>query len=623
MIKTATIFCLFTLFIGGQLLSQDWDVVWENKPPLNIPHPNEWMQGSASYTGIAYDHTKDLVYIVNPGLCGTVPGAFYCPRIHIWDPETGDVATSSGQNGQLNVDTSIVKGGHDNGRFSLFRIDVDEAGRIFSANVVAPIWGDCIPGPPPNCNPAFLTDGPFKVYRWDNAAASPELVFESQGISPSNSELLYGVWGTSFDVVGKRHLIAGTPEDSVRIFISGGDFNGAKNDQINVLTVDRQPSPLYDYRLALQMPYNPAGTLFAGSGIAASGAFMDSPVWASNAASATLLVNQRQDPTAPLPQLQATSGLYTMPRVLTGDGGPIRFIPNTSSNLPYLVVADQLPKPGIVLQNENTSARVLTVSILGPVLWPPTETPPLGSNDFDQIAGTNNYITDVDYKIWINPVDGNKHLQLFVLMSNNGIASYRSKLPMPVPVELSAFSAQRQGSSIQLIWQVAYESNNYGFEVQRSLDNGSNWQRIGFVAGQGSSNKLKEYRFQDPADDFIHEIELVQYRLKQLDHDGTFMYSPIVEVQLAPTATGLTLMQNYPNPFNPATKLSYSIQESGFVSLKVYNVLGEEVSTLVQDFKEAGSYAVEFHAEGLPSGVYMYRIESAAGSIQKHMVLSR
>ena len=83
------------------------------------------------------------------------------------------------------------------------------------------------------------------------------------------------------------------------------------------------------------------------------------------------------------------------------------------------------------------------------------------------------------------------------------------------------------------------------------------------------------------------------------------------------------LSQNYPNPFNPSTTIQYSIPESGNVQLKIYNLLGEEVATLVNDFKNAGSYQVRFNASDLSSGIYYYRIESEKFIQVKKMVLIR
>ena len=132
-----------------------WETVWVNTPPSSPSHPNYWMNGGRRYTGLAYDKVNDVVYIVNPKRCSFGPSEYPCPEIHAWDAETGTVAHRIGNpavaTGQLEIKTNIVKGGYRDGDFCVYKIDVDDEGRIFACNVVAPIWGPCVPGPaPPN-----------------------------------------------------------------------------------------------------------------------------------------------------------------------------------------------------------------------------------------------------------------------------------------------------------------------------------------------------------------------------------------------------------------------------------------------------------------------------------------
>ena len=175
----------------------------------------------------------------------------------------------------------------------------------------------------------------------------------------------------------------------------------------------------------------------------------------------------------------------------------------------------------------------------------------------------------------------------------------------PLPVELTSFTASVKGNTVTLNWQTATEVNNYGFEVQRSENrNGSSdWKKIGFVEGNGNSNSPNEYSFTDKPT----LGGKFQYRLKQIDNDGSFEYSDIAEVSLN-KVTEYKLNQNYPNPFNPSTKLEYSIPSESFVSLKVYDILGNEVATLVNEQQQAGVYRTDFNAANLPSGLYFARI---------------
>ena len=174
----------------------------------------------------------------------------------------------------------------------------------------------------------------------------------------------------------------------------------------------------------------------------------------------------------------------------------------------------------------------------------------------------------------------------------------------PFPVELISFTASVRNNSVLLIWETATEVNNYGFEVERSA-NSENWTKIGFLNGHGNSNSPKEYSFEDAK--LINNS--YQYRLKQIDNDGTFTYSNIVSVVVDQMPGGFALHQNYPNPFNPSTKISWLSPVSSWNTLKVYDILGNEVATLVNEFREAGYYEIEFSGSQLTSGVYIYKIQ--------------
>ena len=180
-----------------------------------------------------------------------------------------------------------------------------------------------------------------------------------------------------------------------------------------------------------------------------------------------------------------------------------------------------------------------------------------------------------------------------------------------LPVELTNFYAQVSDNSITLFWQTATEVNNYGFQIQRSVISDQlsekEWVDIGFAEGHGNSNSLKEYSFID-----ISPLNgAVEYRLKQMDTDGSYEHSKTITVELG-IPTLYSLKQNYPNPFNPTTIIAYQIPKEGLVSLKVYDVLGREVSILVNENKDAGKYAVEFNSIRLTSGTYFYRLTSGS-----------
>ena len=185
-----------------------------------------------------------------------------------------------------------------------------------------------------------------------------------------------------------------------------------------------------------------------------------------------------------------------------------------------------------------------------------------------------------------------------------------------LPVELSSFTASVQGSDIKLNWRTETEVNNYGFDILRKAQN-DEWLKIGFVDGYGNSNSPKEYRFNDKSPVGGKQFS---YKLKQIDNDGKFSYSSVIGVIITPS--DFALYQNYPNPFNPTTTIKYSLPQESVVTIKIYDVLGSEVETLVSEKQETGIYEIEFNASSFASGMYIYRMQ--AGSfiqIKKMMIL--
>ena len=191
-----------------------------------------------------------------------------------------------------------------------------------------------------------------------------------------------------------------------------------------------------------------------------------------------------------------------------------------------------------------------------------------------------------------------------------------------IPVELTSFTANQNGSSVSLRWSTATETNNKGFEIQRKIaaDNRTEeFRTIGYVNGNGTSSEKMSYSFTDDLKEI--KAENIIYRLKQIDFDGSFTYSAEVVVMNSIPGS-FALSQNYPNPFNPSTTIRFSVPFTSRVELKVYDALGREAKTLVSDTKEAGSYNVTFDASNLASGLYTYRI-SASGSNGQSFIQTR
>jgi len=185
----------------------------------------------------------------------------------------------------------------------------------------------------------------------------------------------------------------------------------------------------------------------------------------------------------------------------------------------------------------------------------------------------------------------------------------------PVPVELTSFTAISKGNTITLNWSTATELNNSGFEVQRTVA-GNEFETIGFVAGYGTTTESKNYSFFDAN----LSSGSYTYRLKQVDFDGTYSFSYEVNVDVT-SPVQFELAQNYPNPFNPSTTIKFAIPQSAEVILKVYNALGQEVSTLINQFMESGLHTINFDASKLNSGIYFYKLDAGQYSDVRKMTL--
>ncbi|NNL21318.1 MAG: T9SS type A sorting domain-containing protein, partial [Ignavibacteriaceae bacterium] len=175
-------------------------------------------------------------------------------------------------------------------------------------------------------------------------------------------------------------------------------------------------------------------------------------------------------------------------------------------------------------------------------------------------------------------------------------------VPGVVPVELSAFTVSVGGNAVTLNWSTVTETNNQGFEIQRKSDN--EFVAIGFINGNGTTTEIQNYSYTDRN----LNVGSYSYRLKQVDFDGSFEYSDIVEVVVAPA--DFSLNQNYPNPFNPSTIITFNLAVDSKVILSVFNTLGEEVTKLVDGNLTAGTQQVEFDATEINSGVYFYKLEA-------------
>ncbi len=218
-------------------------------------------------------------------------------------------------------------------------------------------------------------------------------------------------------------------------------------------------------------------------------------------------------------------------------------------------------------------------------------------------------------------VNGDGWLDLAVGTARNPVVLFIAD-PSLVPVELMSFSADYLDKEILLQWQTASEKNNYGFQVERKANDGS-WTNLGFVPGKGTTSEIQSYFYKDKPSENGKYI----YRLKQLDYDGTFTYSQAAEAEVL-ISFDLQLDQNYPNPFNPETKIRFEVPDGSkgsHITLKLHDILGREIATLVNEEKNPGAYEITFRPDNyrLSSGVYFYTLASGDVLLTRKLIYSK
>ncbi|MBA3707069.1 MAG: T9SS type A sorting domain-containing protein, partial [Bacteroidetes bacterium] len=175
-----------------------------------------------------------------------------------------------------------------------------------------------------------------------------------------------------------------------------------------------------------------------------------------------------------------------------------------------------------------------------------------------------------------------------------------------LPVEIISFNANVYKRDVILNWATSSESNNSGFEIEKrvagNLENV--WMRSGFVKGNGTTALPQYYSITDKG----LNTGRYQYRLKQIDYNGNFEYYNLEnEVEIG-IPDEYYISQNYPNPFNPSTKIDFDLPEEGFVNIKIYDINGREIKTILNEFKAGGYHTIEFNLGEVTSGIYFYEM---------------
>ncbi len=239
-------------------------------------------------------------------------------------------------------------------------------------------------------------------------------------------------------------------------------------------------------------------------------------------------------------------------------------------------------------------------------------------------SGTNNLVRS----LVIAPETGKMYVGgNFTLVDGSTPASHIASVEdtdNPFPIELISFTAEPAGSGSAILrWRTETELDNYGFWIERSFD-GHNFKPVGFVEGFGNSDSPKDYQYNDIIDDKSDITDLVYYRLKPIDTDGSFAYSDIISINISDLFSDdfrFEIVQNYPNPFNPETKVRFFIPEAGEVNLVVYSIKGEKVATLANGSFDGGSYEFSFNGKNLASGIYISSLSFNGKIKTKKMML--
>ncbi|MBI5471438.1 MAG: T9SS type A sorting domain-containing protein [Ignavibacteriae bacterium] len=195
-----------------------------------------------------------------------------------------------------------------------------------------------------------------------------------------------------------------------------------------------------------------------------------------------------------------------------------------------------------------------------------------------------------------------------------------------LPVQLASFSGfVMSNARVLLRWQTISEVNNFGFEVQRKAAGQGEFATLpnSFLAGHGTTIQPHDYEWMD-----VNAVAaLLQYRLKQIDLDGAVHFSEPITVSTSTSVaqhsfvSTYALRQNYPNPFNPTTEIRCEIPYAGLVTLTVYDLVGREIATLVNERKDVGVFSVRFDASNLSSGTYIYRLTTGDYTAVKKMIV--
>lgn len=213
-------------------------------------------------------------------------------------------------------------------------------------------------------------------------------------------------------------------------------------------------------------------------------------------------------------------------------------------------------------------------------------------------------------RLFVTATDNVTGFELYAFTESDG----------PLPVELTQFDAAMGEESVNLTWATASETANAGFNVQRQPVDGTSWTDVGFVEGSGTTNQPNDYRFED--DDLPFAVDAFQYRLRQVDSDGTAHLSDAVTVSRS-AAGQAELRQTYPNPAAGRVNVKLTVPaETENARLELFDLLGRTVKTVATGL-DVGRQKHEFEVSDLAPGVYFLRLSAAGTTTTQKLTVVR
>ena len=345
--------------------------------------------------------------------------------------------------------------------------------------------------------------------------------------------------------------------------------------------------------------------------------------------------DMRGNPFAPL------GGYYPNASVvLTDSGGAIVFFETRASDTTYDydVCAQNITRDGNLGRAPHPVSPVNGDTVTRALRWNSS----LGATMYEvQISETPAFATVVadtsvpDTLVLLSPLNQGGYFWRVrgqnVEGLHSGVSDFSPVQPFQydptLPVQLASFVAVQFGTEVRIDWTTMSEVNNFGYIVQKKAVSDSGFQDLpgSFVQGHGTTTEPHMYSFVDSSTSAIGD----EYRLKQLDLDGTVHLSWIIGLQTGTgtredlPAGGFLLGQNFPNPFNPVTSIEFQLPAAGFAALKVYDILGREVGTLVNENMSPGVHTATWDASGMASGVYYCRLSFGGKLETRSMVVAR